>query len=69
LEEDIGSTYRQLRLLKEADVEKRYQIFLKEYKHVYNEISDRMIASFLGVHYTTLSRVKARLLEKSKLNV
>ncbi len=68
LTKDISSTYRQLKLLKEADLEKRYEIFLKEYKHVYNQISDRMIASFLGVHYTTLSRVKTRLLDKTKMN-
>ncbi len=66
LTEDISSTYRQLKLLKEADLEKRYETFLKEYKHVYNIISDRMIANFLGVHYTTLSRVKARLINKAR---
>lgn len=66
LKEDISSTYRQLKLLKEADLGKRYLIFLEEYKHIYNEISDRMIANYLGVHFTTLSRVKARLLNREK---
>ena len=66
LEEELSSTYIQLKLLKEANLEKRYLIFLNEYKHIYNEISDRMIANYLGVHYTTLSRVKAKILESEK---
>ncbi len=65
---DISSTYRQLKLLKEADLGKRYLIFLEEYKHIYNEISDRMIANYLGVHFTTLSRVKAKILAKERQN-
>lgn len=63
---DISSTYRQLKLLKVADLKERYLTFLDEYKHIYNEITDRMIASYLGVHYTTLSRVKAKILEDEK---
>ena len=69
LTHDISSTYWQLKLLKEADIEKRYETFLKKYKNIYNQVSDRMIASFLGVHYTTLSRVKHRILEKSRLHI
>lgn len=67
LSDDISSTYRQLKLLKEVDIEKRYEIFLEEYKDIYNEVSDRMIANFLGVHYVTLSRMKSRLLSRAKI--
>ncbi len=63
LTKDISSTYQQLQLLKEANIEKRYENFLNEYRDIYNLISDRMIASFLGVHYTTLARMKPRLLK------
>lgn len=61
LSNDLNSTYIQLKLLKEADLEKRYEIFLEKYKSIYNDISDRMIASYLGVHYTTLARLKAKI--------
>lgn len=61
LTNDINSTYRQLKLLKQADLRKRYELFLDEYKHISNRISDRMIASYLGVHYTTLSRLKSKI--------
>lgn len=63
LEEQNRHIYTQLKFLKTADLEERYLIFLKEYKHIYNQISDRMIASYLGVHYTSLSRIKAKLIE------
>lgn len=66
LRDDISSTYRQLRLLKEANLEKRYEMFLEEYRHIYNKISDRMIANYLGVHFTTLSRMKMRIFNSEK---
>ena len=59
-EEELGTTYLQLKLLKEANLVKRYQIFLKEYKHIYNYVTDRMVANYLGVHHTTLSRIKRK---------
>lgn len=62
LEEELGTTYLQLKLLKEANLVKRYQIFLKEYKHIYNYVTDRMVSNYLGVHYTTLSRIKRKAL-------
>lgn len=64
LTRDLNFTYLQLKLLKESDLEKRYEIFLEEYKSIYNDITDRMIASYLGVHYTTLARLKAKLLSQ-----
>ncbi|MDM8161832.1 hypothetical protein QUH73_18595 [Labilibaculum sp. K2S] len=63
LTNDINSTYCQLKMLKEANIEKRYQIFKEEYADIFNTISDRMIANYLGVHYTTLARMKVRLLK------
>lgn len=66
LTNDINSTFQQLKLLKVANLEKRYEIFLNKYQHIYNEISDEMIANYLGVHYTTLSRMKARFWNRKK---
>ena len=68
LTQDLSSTYQQLKLLKEASIEKRYESFLREFGDIHNLISDRMIANYLGVHYTTLARMKVRLLEKEKNN-
>ncbi len=62
LTSELNFTYLQLKLLKESELEKRYKIFREEYKFIYNNITDRMIASYLGVHYTTLSRLKTKLL-------
>lgn len=64
LEKDISSTYRQLKLHKETSLEKRYETFLRENKDIYNDVTDRMIANYLGVHYTTLSRLKSKMLKQ-----
>ncbi len=64
--DDINATYNQLKLLKEVNLEKRYLAFMKDYKDIYNHISDKMISSFLGVHPTTLSRIKRKLLIKNE---
>lgn len=66
IENDIISIYRQLELFKETSLEKRYAMFIEMYSKIYNHISDRLISSFLGVHFTTLSRMKARYLSMSK---
>lgn len=66
LTDNFSATYNQIKFLKEGDLEKRYEIFLREYKHIYNDITDRMIANYLGAHYTTLSRVKSRMITKLK---
>ncbi|WP_421918722.1 Crp/Fnr family transcriptional regulator [Marinifilum sp.] len=66
LTQDLSSTYLQLKMLKEESIEKRYLNFIEEYGDIYNGITDRMIANYLGVHYTTLSRMKVRLLEKQR---
>ena len=65
---DISSSHRQLKLLKNTNIEERYLCFLQWYKDVYNELTDRMVANFLGIHYTTLSRVKARILARERQN-
>ncbi len=62
LKKDISSTYRQLKLHKETDLKKRYEIFLNEYKDIYNDVTDRMVANYLGVHHTSLSRLKAKII-------
>ncbi|MCV6629653.1 MAG: hypothetical protein OIF50_07325 [Flavobacteriaceae bacterium] len=66
IENDIKSIYRQLEFIKESSLEKRYQMFLERYGNIYNDISDRLIASFLGVHFTTLSRMKTRYFNLSQ---
>jgi len=66
LTKDISSTYRQLKLHKETNLEKRYGTFLNEYSEIYNDITDRMVANYLGVHFTTLSRLKSKMLKDAK---
>ena len=57
--------YEQLLKLKDATLEHRYKFFLERYSKIYNRVSDRMIASFLGVHHTSLSRVKTKSILKN----
>lgn len=40
----------------------RFKIFLKEYPNLINRIADKYIASFLGIHPVTFSRLKKQVL-------
>lgn len=62
LDSDITSTYSQIKLLKISNLELRYKTFLSEYQHANNYITDRQIANYLGIHYTSLARMKKKLI-------
>ncbi len=61
---DIHKTFRQFRLLKIANIEERLERFNRENSNIRNLIPDRMLANYLGIHYTTLSRIKTRNIKK-----
>ncbi|MFH7014232.1 Crp/Fnr family transcriptional regulator [Flavobacterium sp. FlaQc-52] len=48
---------RELLLL---DAEKRYEIFIEEFPHLENRISQQILASYLGIKPESLSRIKKK---------
>lgn len=45
--------------------QERYEIFCQLYPHLLTRLSDYQIAAYLGITHISLSRIKARIKEKS----
>ena len=49
-----------------SKAEKKYEFFLSTYRHLANRVKLTYIASFLGINLATLSRIRRKIMIKSK---
>ncbi|MDY8137284.1 Crp/Fnr family transcriptional regulator [Aquimarina sp. 2201CG5-10] len=66
-EDEWVKATKKISAFKTQSPEKRYLNFLKERVDLINRVSEGQIASYLGITPESLSRIKKRLLDKSKL--
>lgn len=51
-------------MLRKHTAEEKYEFFIQQYPNIYQRVSQRYIATFLGMKEETLSRVRAKALKK-----
>lgn len=59
-EEIITAGYEREKIIRIKNADDRYICFLKEYKHLSNKVSNKIMASFLNIHPKHLSVIRKR---------
>jgi len=59
-EEIITAGYEREKIIRIKNADDRYLSFLKDYKHLSNKVSNKIIASFLNIHPKHLSVIRKR---------